>query len=168
MRMNKTAHSVERVITQISRIAGIISIVFLIAMMLLTVTDVFLRYFFNKPVLGSMEMTEYLMVGAGFLGISWCAVKRAHVKVDLVVEHFPPRVQAIVDGISYLLALTVVPLVAWQNFAQAEYAKAEHVSSDLLGIPAYPFYDIVGFTFTLLSLVLLVLLVETVVKGVKR
>ena len=166
--MKKAARSVERIIAQTSRIAGIISIVFLVAMMLLTVTDVFLRYFFNKPVLGSMEMTEHLMLAAGFLGIAWCAVKRAHVKVDLVVERFSPRGQAITDSISYLLALTVAPLVAWQNFAQAGYAKAEHVSSDLLEIPAYPFYVIVGFTFTLLSLVLLVLLVETIVKGVKR
>jgi TRAP-type transport system small permease protein len=156
------------VINQASLIAGVMGIVFMVAMMLLTVGDVFLRFVFNRPILGSVEITEYLMVGTGFLGIAWCAVKGGHVGVDLIVSHFPPRVQAMIDSVTCLLSLGVVPLVAWQNFLQAGYVKAENVQSDLLDIPAYPFYIIVGISYALLSLVLVNALVQSVTKAVKR
>jgi TRAP-type C4-dicarboxylate transport system permease small subunit len=159
---------VVKAINQISLIAGVMGIVFMVAMMLLTVGDVFLRFVFNKPILGSVEMTEYLMVGTGFLGIAWCAVKGGHVGVDLIVGHLPPRVQAVIDSVTCLLSLGVVPLVAWQNFLQANYAKAENVQSDLLDIPAYPFYLIVGISYTLLFLVLINTFGQSVAKAVKR
>ena len=168
MWISKSARSAVTILNYSSRIAGIIGIVFLIAMMLLTVTDVFLRYFFNRPVMGSVELTEYIMVVAGFMGIAWCAVGRGHVKVDLIVGRFSPKVQAVVDSITYIFALGVVPLVAWQNFAQARYAKMEHVVSDLLEIPAYPFYIVVGVAYSLLALVLVNLLVESILEAVKK
>ena len=155
------------ILDKASLVAGVAGIVFMVAMMLLTVTDVFLRFVFNSPVMGSVEITEYLMVGTGFLGIAWCAVKRGHVGVDLIVGRFPPRVQAVIDSITCLLSLGVVPLVAWQAIIQAGYAKAENVQSDLLDIPAYPFYLIVGIAYILLSLVLINTLVQFVTKAVK-
>jgi TRAP-type transport system small permease protein len=156
------------ILNQASLVAGVAGVVFMVAMMLLTVGDVFLRFAFNRPVLGSVEMTEYLMVGTGFLGIAWCAVKGGHVGVDLIVSHFSPRVQAVIDSLTCLLSLGVVPVVAWQAFLQAGYAKAEKVQSDLLEIPAYPFYLIVGIAYVLFSLVLINTLVQLVGKAVKR
>jgi len=166
MRKNPLVFAVT-ILDKASLVAGVAGIVFMVAMMLLTVADVFLRFAFNSPVLGSVEITEYLMVGTGFLGIAWCAVKRGHVGVDLIVSRFPPRVQAVIDSITCLFSLGVVPLVAWQAIIQAGYAKAENVQSDLLDIPAYPFYLIVGIAYILLSLVLINTLVQFVTKAVK-
>ncbi|MEW6663980.1 MAG: TRAP transporter small permease [Thermodesulfobacteriota bacterium] len=157
-----------RILNQVSLFASAMGIVFMVAMLLLTVGDVFLRFVFNRPVLGSVEITEYLMVGTGFLGIAWCAAKGGHVGVDLIVSHFSPRVQAVIDSITCLLSLGVVPLVAWQAFVQAGYAKSENIQSDLLDIPAYPFYLIVGIAYALFSLVLVDTLVQFVTKAVKR
>lgn len=148
--------------------ASVLGILFMVAMLLLTVGDVFLRFVFNRPILGSVEITEYLMVGTGFLGIAWCAAKGGHVGVDLIVSHFPPRIQAVIDSVTCLLSLGVAPIVAWQAFLQAGYAKAENVQSDLLDIPAYPFYLIVGIAFVLFSLVLVNSLVQFITKAVKR
>lgn len=156
------------ILNKASLVASGLGIAFMVAMLLLTVSDVFLRFVFNKPVLGSVEITEYLMVGTGFLGIAWCAAKGGHVGVDLVVRHLPPRAQAAIDSVTCLLSLGVVPLVAWQAFVQAGYAKAENIQSDLLDIPAYPFYLIVGIAYVLFSLVLINTLVQFVTKAVKR
>lgn len=155
------------ILNRVSLVASGLGIVFMVAMLLLTVGDVFLRFVFNRPVLGSVEITEYLMVGTGFLGIAWCAAKGGHVGVDLIVSHLPPRVQAAIDSVTCLLSLGVVPLVAWQAFVQAGYAKAENMQSDLLDIPAYPFYLIVGIAYVLFSLVLINTFVRFVTKAVK-
>ena len=168
MWIRKPASSAVTVINKISQITGTIAVVFLVGMMLLTVTDVFLRYVFSAPIKGSLELTEYAMVLAGFLGIAWCAVKRGHVKVDLVINRLPPRVQSVIDTITLVLAMTVVPLVAWQGFVQARYAQVERAASDFLDIPDYPFYLVVGLGFSLLVLVMVTLLAELIGKVAKK
>lgn len=168
MLIKRLARHTVVVINHVSRAAGILALIFLLAMMVLTVSDVFLRYFFNRPILGSIELVEYFMVVAGFLGIAWCAVKGGHVKVDLLLSHLPLRIQTIIDGITLFLTMTVVPLVAWQGFAQARRAQLAKSASAILEIPDYPFYFVVGISFTLLFLVQLILLVEYIARAIKR
>ena len=45
----------------------------LTAMMFLTVTDVILRYIFNRPLAGAFEMAEYMMAVLVSFGIVYCA-----------------------------------------------------------------------------------------------
>jgi len=168
MWIRKSAHSAETIINQISRVVGAIAVVFLVAMMLLTVADVFLRYVFSAPIKGSLELTEFCMVVAGFLGLAWCAVKRGHVKVDLIVSHLPPRAQGITDTITMLLAMTVVPLMAWRAFAQARYILVENFVSPSLNIPEFPFYLVVGIGYVLIFFVIITVLVEFILKALKR
>ena len=148
--------------------AGVIAIIFLMAMMLLTVVDVFLRYVFNAPILGSLELTEYFMICAGFFGIAWCAVIRGHVKVDLIMNHTSTRVQAITDTVPLVLAMSVIPIVAWQGFVQARYTQVENTVSDLLEVPDFPFYMVIGVSYALLFLVVITIVAEFIAKAVKK
>lgn len=168
MWISKTSRAGLSVINQISRVCGIVALIFLLIMMLMTVADVCLRYIFNAPILGSFEITEYLMIIAGFLGVAWCAVQKGHVKVDLIVSHLPLRARTIIESITLILAMTVAPIVAWQGFAQARYAQSAGDSSSILKIPASPFYVVVGFSYALLSVVLLTLIAELIIKAVKK
>lgn len=83
--------------------------------MLLTVSDVCLRYFFNRPVMGATELTQDMMVYLSFLGLAWCAMMKSHLKVDLVMAYFPSRMQAAVDALTILAGLCMAALIAWQN-----------------------------------------------------
>ena len=168
MWIRKPARSTVTAINQVSRVAGALAAIFMLAMVALTVADVFLRYLFNAPILGSVELTEYFMVIAGFLGLAWCALKGGHVKVDLIINHLPPRFQAITDSITLILAMTVVPLLAWQGFAQARYTLLHKSASPILDIPAYPFYTAVGLGCALLFLALATVLAEFIRKAIKR
>lgn len=168
MWIRKSARSAETIINRISQVVGAVAILFLVGMMLLTVADVFLRYVFSAPIKGSLELTEFFMVVAGFLGIAWCAVKRGHVKVDLIVRHMPPRAQGITDTITMLLAMTVVPLIAWQGFAQARYLMVENFVSPSLNIPEFPFYMVMGIGYVLIFFVMITVLVEFITKALKR
>jgi TRAP-type C4-dicarboxylate transport system permease small subunit len=159
---------VVKIINLLSRIASVIVIVFLIAMMLLIVVDVSLRYFFNSPIPGSIELVQYFMIVGGFLGLSWCAVKNGHIKVGLVVDRFPARVQAIFSSVTLILGLTVAPLVTWRLFAQAIYEQASRTASDFLDIPAYPFYIAAGIGYGLFCLVLLTALVNSIIEASKK
>ena len=76
--LNKVTHSLDTVLGYASRVLNIIGVTCLVLMMLLTVSDVFMRYVFTQPIKGSVELTEYLMAVVGFFGLAWCAIKKGH------------------------------------------------------------------------------------------
>jgi TRAP-type C4-dicarboxylate transport system permease small subunit len=145
----------------------IVSTVVVAAMMMLTVSDVFLRYILKNPISDSQQITEYLMVCAAFLGMAWVAVKNENITVDLIVPRFSQRVQAIFDSVTYLLGLGVVVLISWRSFLEGMAVRQIGIDSLLLDIPQYPFFVVLGFGLAILGLVMLIQLVQHLYKAVK-
>jgi TRAP-type C4-dicarboxylate transport system permease small subunit len=142
--------------------------VVLLLMMLLTVSDVLLRSLLRQPILGATELTENMMACLAFLALAWCAVERSHLRVDLVMMLFPPRVQAVVDSVTSLAGLCLVGLITWRSFLEAVAVKDLHIESSLLRIPAYPFYYVMAVGFGVLCLVMVMQWIEGLGKAVKR
>lgn len=167
MRLYEAATLAEKTIGQISRIFGVVAVGTLIAMMMLTVADVTLRYVFNRPIPASLEFTEYLMIGVVFLALAWCALKGMHVKVDILVSRFSPRARAVFSGINSLVVLGVCVLLASQSYSESTVARLFHSASDVTDIPWYPFFLVVTFGFVLLFLTMLISFAKDVTKVIK-
>ncbi|MEW6666182.1 MAG: TRAP transporter small permease [Thermodesulfobacteriota bacterium] len=157
-----------KVIRSLSRIMNSVACGVLVLMMLLTVSDVLLRSLLRRPILGTTELTENMMACLAFLALAWCAVERSHLKVDLVMMLFPPRVQAVVDSITSLAGLCLVGLITWRSFLEAGVVKELKIESSLLGIPAFPFYYVMAVGFAMLCLVMLMRWIEEMRKAVKE
>ncbi|MBM3609644.1 MAG: TRAP transporter small permease, partial [Alphaproteobacteria bacterium] len=56
----------------------------LLLLTFLTVVDVVLRYFFNAPFRGSLELTEYAMALIVFFSLAYAGWTGAHIAVDLL------------------------------------------------------------------------------------
>jgi TRAP-type C4-dicarboxylate transport system permease small subunit len=139
-----------------------------VCMMMFTVTDVCLRYFFNNPITASDETTEFMMVVVGFLGLAWCALKGMHNKVHVIVGRFSEKTQAIIDTINHVIILGVCAFIASQLWRETLDVRAAGKVSDLTGIPYYPFYFIAGFGYFLLFWAMISLLVQSINKAWKR
>jgi TRAP-type C4-dicarboxylate transport system permease small subunit len=168
MGMRKFLSAAERRIDQISEIFGVVAVVVLVCMMMLTVCDVCLRYFFNRPIMASAEVTEYMMVMVGFLGLAWCAVKGMHIKVQLIVGRFSERAQGIVDTINHIIVVGLCVIIAWRSFSESLVAREMGRASEITGTPHYPFYLIVVLGYILLLLIMIPLLVQAINKVAKR
>ncbi|MDH5364696.1 MAG: TRAP transporter small permease [Dehalococcoidia bacterium] len=164
----RLAYSAEKIVSRIVRLAGMGSIVLLGIMMMLTVVDVVLRYLFSRPIRGGMELTEYLMVCVGTLGLAWCALQLAHIKVDLVVSKFPQTAQKVIDSLNYLLVIAVSGLIASQTFMRSVVVRQLGVASAMLDVPQYPFVLVVSFSYFLLFLASIMLLIHSISKVVKK
>jgi TRAP-type C4-dicarboxylate transport system permease small subunit len=156
-----------KAIHALSRIMNMAASMVLAAMMLLTVADVFMRYFLHRPILGTTEITENMMVCLTFFGLAWCAAQQSHLKVDLVVSRFSPRVQAIVDGLTTLAGMVMVAFIAWRSFMEAIVVKELNIVSSLIKIPAFPFYYVIAMGSALLCLVMVGQVLEHIGKAVK-
>jgi TRAP-type transport system small permease protein len=109
----------------------------LVIMMLLTTVDVIGRQF-NHPVLGALELTEYLVLIVILSMLSYTQKEKGHVNVDMLIRHFSPRAQAVVDIITNLLCLALMILITYKGFEYALDSMEAGESSPNLSIPKYP------------------------------
>ncbi len=154
-----------KIIRVVSRILGYVATGFMVLLLLLTVVDVFLRYFFNAPITGTTEISRLMMVIIVFPALGWAAIDRAHVRVDLVVSRIPPRVQAIVGSITFFFALVTYIIITWQSFLEAAVVNRQ---TSLLHLSFTPFYWVMSVGLAIFCLTIAVLVIEDIRKVVKR
>lgn len=154
----------RRIIDLFAKLAGVI----LVAMMMITVIDVSLRFFFNRPIVGAYEIAVYMMACVGNMGLGWCALKGMHIDVDIISSKFPMRVQAALKSINLLLVAGLCLLIASQNIVQSMFVQKLNVASTLLHIPEYPFYLVTTLSYFLLFLAVVILFVHSVSREAKK
>lgn len=121
----------------------------LCGMSLLTVVDATGRYIFNRPVTGSVELVELLMVAVIFTSIPLMTRSRGHIVVDSFSHLFPARVQRVQDYAAAFISLMVSGFLAWVTLQKAHTTAGYGDMTAMLNIPLAPF---VYFMATLLAL----------------
>lgn len=161
------AHALRRIIHRCSRVVYIIGGAGgMVALMLLIVADVCLRYLFNRPIASSNELVMFLMAVVVFSALSYTETADGHVIIDLFVSRLPRRAQTALRGITSIISLALFALIAQQNLVRAKALQAEGLTSSILHVPVYPFYLFAAFGCALLCVVLLIhVLVSLIPKG---
>ncbi len=148
----------------ITRLLLIIAATILMAMMLLTATDVVLRYIFNRPISGAFELVEYMMAVLIPFSIVYCADQRSHVAVEFILGRFSQRVQSFFDSITTFITLLFALLIAWENVLYLRETYASQVTSAVLLIPTYPFIAPVSIGIGAFALIMLLDLKKLIAK----
>ena len=109
----------------------------LVAMMLVTVADVFLRYIFNSPVHGSYEIVESTLVIFVFNGLAAGFFRRANIVIDVVDHIFGPAGIVALIRIADVLSLVVLLILAWAMIGQGLQAYDYGDRKLELALPLY-------------------------------
>ncbi len=117
----------------------------LVAMVLLTSTDITLRKFFNSPLPYTFEVTEYLLVIVAWCYIAFTTSKGRHVSVDTITSRFPRKVRKVILIVGDFITIILFGLIAWQSFLQGLNVLNVGTVSAILHIPKYPFQFWVAF-----------------------
>jgi TRAP-type transport system small permease protein len=155
-----------KAIKLLSRGAAIISAVTIGIIMMITVSDVFMRYVFARPITGSTEITEFMMVIL-LLSIVPAALAHRHITVDVFTERLTPKGQAFFDAIMLIASSWLVIIMGWRAFKACFFMISNDVRSPTLDIPIYPFYIVVAVAFILLFLAMIALIVQRIIEVVK-
>ena len=126
----------------------------LVLLMGYTVLDVVMRYVFNKPFSGSLEITEFAMSAIVFLGIAYCGWLGGHVAVDILDRPLEnPRLRFIPVLLTLVSALLFVAM-AWLGAIEA-LTSTQRISN-MMRWPHWPFQLTVAFGSAMYAAVLLV------------
>ena len=125
-------------------------------MMLLIVSNIVGRFVFKQPLLGTLELVDFMTVTAAFFAIAYAEYKKTNVKVDLLVEHFPRSARKITELIMNILCAAFCLGMSWQACQLVRDALSPMVrESSLLSIPLAPFMFFVALGSFLLAIEML-------------
>ena len=150
----------------LTKLCNLLGMLTLVAMMLLTVADVLLRYFFNSPISGGTEITELMMVCL-FLGVPWCTRQGQAIKMELLVGRLSKRTQGLLDALTDTIGLVALVLLSRSLIEEMLYNYDARIGSTVLDIPNYPFYGVLALAVGLLCLVLLGKIIQNLIKGIR-
>ena len=140
--MNRILFAIDRVNTIVGKAAGWLILVLTLAISY----EVFSRYALGKPTEWAFDVS-YILYGALFLLAGPYALARnGHVRGDFLYRLWPPRRQAGMDLLLYVLFFFpgILALVyAGYNFAAFSWLLREHSSNSPNGPPLYHFKSLI-------------------------
>jgi TRAP-type C4-dicarboxylate transport system permease small subunit len=145
---------VKRWLYKIAHALNSLGVVIIFLLMLLTVTDVVLRKVFSKGILGTLEISEFMMAAMVFFSLAEGELNDRNVNVDLVVNRLSAKIRAIIDAIVKIIGFVLYCFIAFAVFRYATLVKSSGEVSLDLWLPKYPLIYIVAVALILFSVVL--------------
>lgn len=108
-------------------------------MMVLVVANTVLRFFFNAPIVGTLEITESMLTVMIFLSLALTQFEGGHIHVVLLTDRFPAPLRRASRFVAMLLGFLFFAwcsYAAW-GFAMKSWAIDEH-EWGAISFPLYP------------------------------
>ncbi|MCF6233500.1 MAG: TRAP transporter small permease [Rhodobacteraceae bacterium] len=110
----------------------------LLGLMLITFSDVVGRYFFDAPLVYTVELVELGMGLMIFFGLGLTTLNRGHIAVDLIVGMVPRVTRLWLAGFSALIAVLFFGLITWRLWDRAMNFWSDGLATQILFLPVAP------------------------------
>ena len=150
--IKKVSAIFDRILNAMAFIAALL----LVLIMLGVVTEVLLRFFFNKPIFWMIEVIECALLYITFLGGAWLLARDKHVTMDFVLNRVNPKTKAILNIITSFLCMIVFLILTWYTGKEAwSLFKTGAVTETRLGQPKFTIFGIIplGSFFLMLQFI---------------
>lgn len=131
---------------------------FVLLLTMLHVTlDVVLRFAFNSPLSGTIEISSfYYMIAIVFLPLAAVEVRNGHISVEIVAQHLGMRAQRILIGVVCIVSAAFYALLTWRMWLEAvEKWHIGEIYASSMNLPIWPPRFLMPFGTGLLVVVLL-------------
>jgi len=108
-----------------------------------------------KPILGSQEITELMMVILASFAVAYCAIKKGHIRVDLILQYTSRKATLWFDIFTYGISFIFYILLAWQGWLNAVDNIDISAVTTILEIDVPPFNILLVIGCALAALVFL-------------
>jgi TRAP-type mannitol/chloroaromatic compound transport system permease small subunit len=112
----------------------------ILVLMFLSLYAVFMRRIIGDPAAWTFEILAYVFCAHLMLALGYTLYYREHVNVDIFVNRFSERTQAIIEVVTYVILIGVFLyflLPAAYNFAERSWVQGERAATGA-NLPVYP------------------------------
>jgi len=128
---------------------------FLLAMILLSCANIFLRIVW-KPIPGTFELMGFFGALATALALAYTQMMRGHISVDILVNMFSQRMRKRINVFNNIIFMCFFAIVAWHMGKYSNTAWKSGEVTETLHIIYYPFTYCIALGCTVLAFVFLV------------
>jgi TRAP-type C4-dicarboxylate transport system permease small subunit len=146
-------------------VLNFISLLLIFFMAFWMCADVVARFSFNWPIPGTSEVVKSLLPAIVFLSLAYALRHKRHVRVEIVLDFFPPQVKGLFNVIACFMGFITFAAIsfycwdpAWQGLLVREYEGVQ------LEIPIYPIRFICVLGSGLFSLQFLIDMFSSITK----
>ena len=131
--------AINKWVTRIDTSVNFLGAVLIAFVMFLTSAGILMRYVFNKPIYGKVEITELVMAGIVFFGLAYTQKLGGHVRMSFVIERYiKGRSYHIVEALTLLIALFTFIVLTVTTLDSALYDLEFHGITPNLYLPIWP------------------------------
>jgi len=135
-RLGRFIDRADRMLSPVENLLNFIAAAAVMFLMLLGAVQIVLRikWLFNAPIFGYIDMIELAMPILAILGISYCQRHGIHIHMDILVGRLRGRVLWVVETFAALVSLAIVVLLtrfSWEFFMNA-YTSGDSTTDALL------------------------------------
>ena len=162
MKGNRALRIFDSITKWASSITGIIGAIFIFLMTLLITVDVIGRAM-GHPTYIATEVSGYMLVGIVYLGLAYTQRKGKHIKIIMLVERFPQKIQHALGIVALIIALAFIIWVTWLTLGPViQNYSLGATSITQISTPLWIPYGFITLGFAVLGIELITELVKAI------
>jgi C4-dicarboxylate transporter DctQ subunit len=131
--------AIDKWATRIETGINLIGAMLIAFVMFMSATGIIMRYVFNKPIYGKVEITELVMAGIVFFGLAYTQKVGGNVRMSFVIERYiKGRSYHIVEALTLLISLFTFIILTITTLDSALYDLGFHGITPNLYLPIWP------------------------------
>lgn len=138
---------------------GLLSGFGILFMGLILTYEVIMRGFFHSPTVWVMNVSIYIFIWCMLIGSAYTLMLGKHVRIDLIFDKFPKKMQLYVDVITSIMGVIFCVIVVKQGWSMvATSIRLHRLTDNLLHIPVWwtQIPLVIGFVLLALQFTLIV------------
>ena len=152
-------------VNKLSLWGAYLSSLLLVSLVLLILTEIFIRYFFNTSTLIADEYSGYLFLASVFLGLSYTFKENAHIRINILTSRMSEKSNKFIDIFAGSITIVVLLFALYRTilFTFDSY-EMEMLSESVSQTPLYLTQLVMPLGLSLFILSVLIF----VIKGLKN
>ena len=135
-----TFKRIEAITGRISRFIALIGLAGLLLLASATVLDVFMRWLFNRPIVGlndTHSLFTALVIASCF---PLCIFSNGNITIRFIGNIIGPKTKAVLDAAGNLVTLVIFALMAWQLWLYTDQLARDGENTWVLNWPVSPWW----------------------------
>jgi TRAP-type C4-dicarboxylate transport system permease small subunit len=166
MIQKKAFLTIYKIVGAISTVCLWCSVVAVAGIAILNTVDSLDRYIRGKALFGASEWVSVAMCVFVFGGLCMAVRERKCISVPVLTDYLKPAARLIVLGTGNILCCAAAALMVSQLFVTSQrYFANQHLGSDMINIPFWPFYFFATAATAVIALEFLCVAVKDLYEG---
>lgn len=156
-----------RLTTRLARLVALVGLIGLIVLSLMTIADVLMRWLFNSPIYGVIDLSAVAMAVIVAACMPAALAEKNHIVIRLIGGLAGRRANAVLEAFGQIVMFVIFAIMVWQFWIFVAQTKDAGTTTYILAIPLWPWWALATVLLTLCLPVHAVVVLREIVAAIR-